>query len=432
MHILKKGDTLQYLLYNIFFISLTFSFRAITTISIILILITTFVKNRSDNASWINHHANLKFLLACMLFYGIQLMSLLHTHNISETVKYIRIQSTLIILPLALGGNNFIHAPSYQRLMRSFIYILCAAMFYCFLLAFYKFFFLHRLNAAFFYHELVSPLNQNAIVVSILLFTAFIHLAEKTRKMIIPAIGTLDLLLICFLLICIILLSSKLIIIFLCVYLVYFSIVMFKRYGKSNKIIIGLLVVSLVMVSLLFTQNPVGNRFREMISGKFNLNRQEHFSPDVYFNGLQFRALQWRFVTEILNEKKAWLIGVSTGDGQALLDEKYISTNMYTGDGSSDSGYKGYDTHNQFLEALLQSGIPGLLSVLYICYWMIRLAINRRRLELTVIVLLLCAYAFVESCFQSQYEILIFIFLPLFIYYGTEDKKDEVKKTINP
>jgi O-antigen ligase len=75
-----------------------------------------------------------------------------------------------------------------------------------------------------------------------------------------------------------------------------------------------------------------------------------------------------RFTAEIVQEQKAWLKGVSPGDAQLMLDQKYITTHMYTGEvGRPDRGYIGFNTHNQFLESLLQNGIPGLLCFVVIC-----------------------------------------------------------------
>ncbi len=153
-----------------------------------------------------------------------------------------------------------------------------------------------------------------------------------------------------------------------------------------------------------------------------NLIQQQNFDPGIYFNGLQFRLLEGRFVKEILTEQRAWLTGVS-GDAQILLDKKYISADMYIGDGiTADRGYLGYNTHNQFLESLLQSGIIGLLAFILVCYTMLRLAIGRKNRELTIISILLIAYCFNESVFETQYGISLFTFFPLFLYFGTAHK----------
>jgi O-antigen ligase len=128
-----------------------------------------------------------------------------------------------------------------------------------------------------------------------------------------------------------------------------------------------------------------------------------------------------RFTAEIVQEQKAWLKGVSPGDAQLMLDQKYITTHMYTGEvGRPDRGYIGFNTHNQFLESLLQNGIPGLLCFVVICAAMVAMAIQQKNRPFSTLVALLIAYAFTESVFETQYGIMLFILLPLLYYYGSQ------------
>lgn len=180
---------------------------------------------------------------------------------------------------------------------------------------------------------------------------------------------------------------------------------------------------------IVFTQNKISKRFSELSSGDMNLIQQKSFNPGIYFNGIQLRLLEARFVNEILTEQQAWLTGVSD-EAQILLNEKYINNNMYIGDGiTADRGYLGYNTHNQFLESMLQSGIAGLLTFILICYTMVQLAIQRKNRQLAIITVLLIAYCFNESVFETQYGITLFTFFPLFFNFGTHNIATGNKKT---
>jgi O-antigen ligase len=168
---------------------------------------------------------------------------------------------------------------------------------------------------------------------------------------------------------------------------------------------------------VLFTRNPVQERFREIVTGDLALLKREKFDPGIYFNGLQFRLLQWRFVPEILNENRAWLAGVTYGGKQTLLDKKYISTDMYIGWAPrKDKGFLGYNAHSQLLESLLQGGIIGLISYLFICFAMARMAWLRKQREFSFIAVMMLIFSLTESAFESQYSILISLFFPLFFY----------------
>jgi O-antigen ligase len=135
----------------------------------------------------------------------------------------------------------------------------------------------------------------------------------------------------------------------------------------------------------------------------------------MYFNGLQFRLLQWKFTPEILNENQRWLIGMSPGDARYFLNQKYISSKMYTGDPArGNKGFLVYNTHNQFLETLLQTGITGLAVLCFICISLVRISREKKRLMLSSLVLLMLAWFFTESVLETQYGVMIFTFFPLF------------------
>jgi O-antigen ligase len=102
----------------------------------------------------------------------------------------------------------------------------------------------------------------------------------------------------------IVLLASKLIIGLSFLYIIFFA---FKFFFKKKILPLVLFASFLLAILLLLTitKNPVKDRFKDLASGNTSLFRQEKFSPGVYFNGLQFRLLIWRFTYEILNEKNA-------------------------------------------------------------------------------------------------------------------------------
>ena len=171
-----------------------------------------------------------------------------------------------------------------------------------------------------------------------------------------------------------------------------------------------------MVITLTFTiKNPISKRFYEIAKGNIKIVTHDSFKKSDYFNGLQFRLLQWKFVGEILTEKKRWLIGVSPGDAQATLNEKYLAKNMYSGETSrGDRGYLVYNTHNQFLQTVLQNGIIGLAVLMMICVPLLKLALQNKKKPGSFIILLLLAWLFTEAAFETQYGIVIFIFFSLF------------------
>lgn len=423
MNISKRLDRLLGVWYIFLSVSVICSFRAISSIAIGLVILTGVVKNKIDTGLWLNIKVKNLFMAACCLFYVLQVAVLLYTANFNDSAKHLQTQTGIICVPLALCCSNYLNTAARRTLMRFYIWIVAAVLLYCLLVALYKYVVLHMPANVFFYHELVSPFRQHAVQVSLLLFAGLIYLLENARNGSGFGNRIMHFSLVFFFTCCIVLLSSKLVISFSACCLAYYLFLFLKvnlnsRFAIFTSVLAGLAVIVLVLL----TQNSVSERFGEILSGNLRLVQQKNFNPAVYFNGLQFRLLQWRFVKEILTEQHAWFTGVSDS-AQILLDKKYISTHMYIGSTHSEArGYLGYNTHNQFLQSLLQCGVPGLLVFILICYAMVRLAICKRNRELTIMVIILIAYCFNEAVFETQYGIILFNFFPLFIYYGFEEK----------
>jgi O-antigen ligase len=179
----------------------------------------------------------------------------------------------------------------------------------------------------------------------------------------------------------------------------------------------------IVLVCLLgMTDNPISRRYRELAAGDLEVVRQEKFDPGMYFNAMQLRLLEWRFGYEILKERKAWLFGVSPGDSQDLLNDKYVASNMYIGNPAEGPhrkvrGFIGYNFHNQYLETLVRSGLIGLASLVAI---FVVLFADARRLgtrEGWFVVLTLAVFFIPEAPLTMQHGIFLFSFFPLLALY---------------
>jgi len=195
-------------------------------------------------------------------------------------------------------------------------------------------------------------------------------------------------------------------------FLLYFFLFSLKR--KRRFLLPGLLLIGSA-TAVFVTNNPVSKRFREIFQGDIAIVNNDKYSPADYFNGVQFRLLQWRLVPEILNESKSWPTGLGETKGQQKLKEKYISKNMYRGQpGTADIGYLAYNTHNQFLQSLLTGGIAGAIFFLLICSSFVYMAWKEKNLLFRASVLLVLLFSMTEACFETQYGILSFIFFPLF------------------
>ena len=402
-------------LYIVFFISLAFAFNYFSSLSIGLILLVGIIKNKIEHKPFFSGNTKNFFLIACVLSYLLQGSSLLYTQHKDETWIHLRIKTALVFVPLALCSPNYLTEITRKKLIHLFSIILFAASFYCLAVNSLEYFEYHD-SSVFFFHTLVNPLHQHAVYFSIYTFIILLYLIETIGKKEFILNKSLHIFLIFYFSIFLFLLSSKLVISFYLLYLLYHAITLLADKKKRQIAISVVFVGLLAIILLLTTRNPVSNRFKEILNTDMNLVKQEKFDPGIYFNDVQFRMVEWKLVKEILNENNCWWTGISPGDGQDFLDKKYIEKNMYVGEPSrGDKGYLRYNTHNQLLESLLQSGIAGVLFFLLILFALIRMAWLKRNRLLSFTIILLIAFSFIESAFETQYAIMLFTFFPLFL-----------------
>jgi O-antigen ligase len=410
------------LLYLVFLVSVAGAFRAVSSISIGLIIAVSLIRNKKLTGAWFNWNLRNPFFLTCSLFFLLQLIALAYTDNFYEGWKHVQVKSALLFIPLCFYSCGFINKVNFHALMIAFIYMLAAFLTWCLGVSCFKYLFHQAPVTVFFYHQLVSDLGHHAVQFSILAFTGLLYLLHLTTRNTFLVNRPFHFFITAYFITGILLLSSKLVIIFTLAYLTFYLVTRLqKKFNARLAAIIAITVAILCTSGILFTQNPVSRRFNDILHGNIAVIQQPTFNRANYFNGVQFRLLQWRFVKEILHENKAWVFGVTPAAAQPLLNQKYISTHMYTGTpGSADHGYLNYNAHNQFLESLLQTGIVGLFCYFMICFQMVWTAVVTRRQNrlLLPLVLLLLAYSCCDSVFETQYGLVLFLFLPLFLYVG--------------
>ena len=410
-------NNLLFVCYLAFFVSLVFGFRAITSISIALLLVAGLIKNSIEQRRFFNRSIINPLMTFCGLLFLLQFVSLLYTTDMDQGWKNIRLKSAIVIIPLALCCCDYLNEAIRQKLLKWYCLVLFTACLYAIYHSLRNYAVTHN-PSVLLYHSLVSIYSGHAVQFSILVFVALLHLIEALTKKEVIFHKYFDLFLIAFLLVFLFLLSSKLVIAFSLAYFLYAMIrSFFIRSIRATYIVLCIIVVAGFSLFIFSTQNRISNRFKDVIQTDFKFIQREKFNPGDYFNGLQFRLLQWEFVPSILNEKKSWLVGVSPGDAQNCLNQKYISKNMYIGTVErNDKGFIGYNTHDQFLESLLETGVIGSLIFLLICWSLVKMALERKNAGLSFITILLLIYSFSESVFETQYSLFIFLFFPLFFY----------------
>jgi len=249
------------------------------------------------------------------------------------------------------------------------------------------------------YHGIASPFKLGAIYASWYFSTALIYLVYRKQE---PFIEKRKPVLLITFLFTLLLLASKLFII-LTVPLLLWKLIKVNIHNKSK-----LAVIVAVLIIVIIASAPFLLRMTELKNSKFEVLKQDSFSYDTPFNGLTFRLLQWRLAVEILDNENAWFTGVGINSSQHILDQHYRLKGIYTGNPElGDTGYLGYNYHNQYLETLVGTGIPGLIILLLIIFY-IFFNLRSKLLFPLHVYLITTLFFFTESVLERQAGILFF------------------------
>lgn len=411
----NNSNALYLISYAAFLSSIVFSFRGISSISLAAIILIGIFRNESKFREISQQKGTYLFILSSAAYFVLQSFSHLY-HNENEGVaRIVILNSGTLFLPVAvILSKSFIKKAGYL-LINTLLCSLIIACTFCLILGIVKF-----INSGdsgvFFYRQLVEPMHHHPVYFSILVFIGLVYAAETPAAKLLWKEGFTNWLVIIFFALVIFLLSSKLVIFFCSLYL---AILVLRTSGKNLlKALPILFFLLLAVIALSFvTSNRISDRFRDFIGGHPGILKKEKFDPGYYFNGFEFRLLQWKFVPSILSSEKKWTTGVGPVNAQQFLDREYKQRNMYIGDPErKDRGLLGYNTHNQLLQSLLENGIPGLLIYLVLLFSLVRMIMLKKNTAFTIIILLVAFYSLVESILKTQYGIILFVFLPIFLF----------------
>ena len=359
--------------------------------------------------------------LAFFVFFLIDVCGYFYTHDLATQGMTITKELTLVAIAFVFCAGQFADQRTYRQLITSYSLLLLAVSLYCLINAVHRYI-PSRDVSVFFYHALTSPISQNAVFFSAYVLFGIVFLLSPQGG---PAIDwlpragrkVLRYALVLFFLGMIVLLSSRLIMtITLLILINAFSRRYSYRKNKRGFLITGSALLVAVCV-LIVIDNPIRARFRDM-AGDLEVVRQEKFNPKMVFTSLQSRLVEYRFAFEILEARHAWIFGVSPGDSQDLLNQKYIAADMDIGDPGEGPnrklrGFIGFNSHNQFVETWVRTGLVGLASLLVIFILLIARTRQHGAKENWFIILTIAFLFIPEAPMTLQHGVFLFCFFPL-------------------
>ena len=158
----------------------------------------------------------------------------------------------------------------------------------------------------------------------------------------------------------------------------------------------------------------------------FNLpNFKKRFLPSMTeageMNGLSFREEHWLSVVETIKNNNIFF-GNGTGSDRTFLIEQYQIRKL------TSAYLEEYNAHNQFLEIMLDYGIIGLISFLFLLIYLYYYQIKKRKIVSLLMLNIFIIFFITESLLVRQSGIMIFALILTLITYETFYKPLYIEK----
>jgi len=352
-------------------------------------------------------------LVLPMLLYVLMLMSLIWSIDPPATIKALSKELPLLIMPLSFCFIRF-NSDSRQNIVRNYSYGMAVYGAFYLVRAVIRYISTGDINV-FFYHELVTK-DVNAIYISAMFSVAlFYFIGKKVKKL-------LDYALLLFMLMLIVMLSSKNIIV-IDIFIIGIYYLFFAPFSKKTKAISIVLAVGAIIAIGSFTKikdrivaelqphqriivAPDGVAVNNItVHDAYTLPK---FSSNDYFNGSAFRVYQFRIFQEMLQEDNIMLTGYGLNAPLVKIKEKGAKYNVYKGN-EAEEGYHMLNFHNQYIETFADIGIFGLIIFIIIQIFNLKNSFQSKDFIHIAFAILMISLFLTESLLCRQRGVVFFI-----------------------
>ncbi len=346
-----------------------------------------------------------KFFWLSIAFYSWYIIQLALTNHPEIGRFELEQKAALLCLPLIILSRKKIVNALRPLFFNAFVISITGALLVCMSLSTFEYLQAGDVKV-FIYHALANQIGMSAIYLSMLCIAAALYIQVNIQKQFALHKNLYGLVLIV-LSVGVVLLASKTQII---VYaLLSLGVLVYRLRKRKMLLLFSMGSIMAVIFILLMTDNPVRKRYSDIQVLSSPTIYQKEFSPDMYFDGVAIRVVLARFGFEILEEKQAYLLGVSPGDNRPLLNDKIKAHHLYTGNGgSNDHGYLNYNYHNQYMEVLMACGIVGLLLLMALLGYLGYMGLVHRQSAILLFILLYAACFITESVLEREVGIVSF------------------------
>lgn len=364
-----------------------------------------------------------KIIWAFVLYFLLFALSYFNSDNTDQSAFDILAKTPLLILPIIIGAGLKLTEKQLEHALVCFLLGVLFTGVVSIYDAIYGWLSSHSENE-FFYHELVSEFQLNAVYMALYSFLAVAMLLLRKWQYYFKSKLTVIFksILILFFSVYFFLLAARMLILLFVVFLIpYFAYKRFKHNLKSAALISLLAIAATTFIVFLATDNPVKKRFADIFNKDLSIVTLDNYADveESDFSNLTLRLFMWRVCIDNVRDNNLWIAGAGNGDAQQLQNDKmkeYGIRNIHP-ELALRSPLYNVNVHNMYLQSLLMVGILGIITLLTITIYPY-LYLNKLRLYPFFLAFHVSSFFFMmqESMLQTQAGIVYYaLFYSIFI-----------------
>ncbi len=379
-----------------FGLSFYFSLGVNTLVFLLWLIFTIGATNWGEFTSLLK---NSYVRLSAILLFSWYLMSVLWSEHSEIAWSEVISKLSLLLIPLFFGQPQ-IETKQYKQVLKSFAFGSVGVILYAITAAGLDFYLVNNalsLMDAISYENLANHVHFQPIYLSLYVMSAFFIILWDLFDARLKWYDTMSLIL---LFVAMILLSSRtetLIFIFL---LLSILVIWGYRIGRLKTMLLISFSLLVIMLGIIFASPTARTRFVEMFDTK------THYSQNQY-GGRGLRIEKWKNTLECWQDYK-W-IGTGVGDYKLTLENTYRKNGF-------EVGYVNhYNSHNQYLQTLLATGVVGLLLLVAYLFFALKQAYQERNFLAVVFIVAFALSCLTESMLERQKGLVFFVFMVHFL-----------------
>jgi len=403
-----------------FVTSLPFSFGSGS-----LLLVVFFWLLSLNPKKFATNFLNRKLLWFSIAFFLLHAISYFYSIDKYQSSMDIERKLCFLGLPLVIGCGPEITLKKLENILFAFVIGLTLSISICFYNAIHIW---SQTGATkqFFYHALVHGFDANAVYFSFYTITSIAILLLYTWES--PPLRSIWLryFLLSIQIIFLILLSSKMLILFFAFILFPLFLIKTKKKQLIITRLFGFIAAIGLFLIIAYTNNPIHTRFQDILKNDENKAWMSSDPNGKHFNSLSLRLFLWKTALANIEENNLWWKGCGNGDVEIYQKRKLEQ--YYAGKNPDwQTPLWQFNLHNEYMQVLMMLGIPGL-SVFLLMIFLPLFFVRKVKHCIVFFIFFLVSAMFMlqESAFQTQAAFLFYsFFLNIFwnVYYSEKEKQ---------